>query len=165
MLASIEKIEGRNIACFRRQFKQPIETVWAVLTQNDQLQMWMPNLQVEDLRSGGTIKFNMNNGTGSAFDIKIRKCRENSILDYEWGNGWIRFELYPNTSGCLLVVKELINTMNEHTSKDLAGWHICLDMLIDLLNGKIHPEFSKENWKKRYDQYVILIKQADKRDK
>jgi uncharacterized protein YndB with AHSA1/START domain len=143
MLAVIEKVEGGNIARFDRPLNHPVEKVWAALTQNNKLEKWMPNLQVKDLRSGGIIKFNMNDGTGASFDIKIRDYKENEVVEYEWGDGWVRFELYPKQEGCLLVVKEIIRTINDHTSKDLAGWHVCLDVLSDLLRGHYYTEFPK----------------------
>jgi uncharacterized protein YndB with AHSA1/START domain len=161
MLAVIEKVEGGHIARYDRPLKHSVEKVWAAITQNDKLGKWMPNLQVVDLRNGGTIKFNMNDGTGSTFDIKIRDYKENEVLEYEWGDGWVRFELYPKPEGCLLVLKEFISTINDHTSKDLAGWHVCLDIMLDLLNGDYYSEFPKENWEKWYQKYVIYVKQLN----
>jgi uncharacterized protein YndB with AHSA1/START domain len=161
MLAVIEKVEDGHIARYDRPLKHSVEKVWAAITQNDKLGKWMPNLQVVDLRNGGTIKFNMNDGTGSTFDIKIRDYKENEVLEYEWGDGWVRFELYPKPEGCLLVLKEFISTINDHTSKDLAGWHVCLDAMIDLLNGHYYAEFPKENWEKWYQKYVISVKQLN----
>lgn len=160
MLASIEKVEGGHIATFSRPLNHSVERVWAALTQNEKLKRWMPNLQVEDLRNGGTIKFNMNDGTGSSFDIKIRDYQENAVLEYEWGDGWVRFELHPQSDGCLLVLKEFINALNDHTSKDLAGWHVCLDVMRDLLGEQFYAEFPKEKWDKWHDKYVALVNQS-----
>ena len=158
MLAVIEKVEGGHIARYDRPLKHSVEKVWAAITQNDKLDRWMPNLQVVDLKQDGTIKFNMNDGTGNSFDIKIRDYKENEVLEYEWGDGWVRFELHPKPEGCLLVLKEFISTINDHTSKDLAGWHVCLDVLIDLLNGQYHAEFPKESWEKWHQKYVVSVK-------
>ena len=159
MLAVIEKVEGGHIARYDRPLKHSVEKVWAAITQNDKLVRWMPNLQVVDLKQDGTIKFNMNDGTGNSFDIKIRDFKENEVLEYEWGDGWVRFELHPKPEGCLLVLKEFISTINDHTSKDLAGWHVCLDVLIDLLNGEYHAVFPKENWEKWHQKYVVSVKE------
>jgi uncharacterized protein YndB with AHSA1/START domain len=160
MLAVIEKVEGGYIARYDRPLKHSVEKVWAALTQNEKLGKWMPNLHVEDLRSGGTIKFNMNDGTGASFDIKIRECKENEVLEYDWGDGWVRFEFSPKPEGCLLVLKEFIPTLNDHTSKDLAGWHVCLDVLADLLRGHDHKEFPRGNWEKWHKEYVTSVNQA-----
>lgn len=158
MLAVIEKVEGGYIARYDRPLKHPVEKVWRALTQNDQLVKWMPNLQIVDLKQDGTIKFNLNDGTGHSFDMKIRDYKENEVLEFEWGDGWVRFELHPKPEGCLLVLKEFISTINDHTPKDLAGWHVCLDVLIDLLNGKSHAVFPKENWEKWYQKYIVSVK-------
>lgn len=161
MLAVIEKVEGGNIARFERLLKHSVEKVWAALTQTNKLEKWMPNLQVEDLQQGGTIKFNMNDGTGTSLDLKIRDFQENSVLEFEWGEGWVRFELYPKPDGCLLVLQEFISTLNDHTSKDLAGWHVCLDVLSALLNGHF-MDFPKAEWEKWHEKYMIVVNQTEK---
>jgi uncharacterized protein YndB with AHSA1/START domain len=160
MLAVIEKEDAGYIARYERTLNHSIEKVWAALTQNKNLEKWFPNLQVVDLRSEGIIKFNMNDGTGSSFDIHIRECKENEVLEYDWGDGWVRFELYPKTEGCQLELIEFIKALNDHTSKDLAGWHVCLDVLSDLLSGKEYAEFPKENWENWHKQYVISVNHA-----
>jgi uncharacterized protein YndB with AHSA1/START domain len=160
MLAVIEKVDGGFIARYDRPLNHSIAKVWSALTQNEKLGKWMPNLQVEDLKNGGLIKFNMNDGTGASFDIKIRDYKENEVLEYDWGDGWVRFELYPKPEGCLLVLKEFIRTMNDHTSKDLAGWHVCLDVMTDLLEGHYNAEFPKGNWEKWHKKYVISVEQV-----
>lgn len=135
--------------------------MWAALTENDKLARWMPNLKVVELRNGGTIQFDMKDGSGTFIDIKILDYLEYSVLEYEWGKDRVRFELYPKPDGCLLVLKEFIDTLTDHTSKDLAGWHVCLDLLSALLDGR-YMEFPKGEWEKWYDNYVIAVKQLEK---
>lgn len=72
--------------------------------------------------------------------------------------GWVRFELFPKCDGCLLVLKEYIPILSDHTSKDLAGWHVCLDMFSTLLDGQ-HMDFPKSEWEKWHEKYVGLINQ------
>lgn len=161
MLAVIEKVEGGYIARFDRPLNHSVEKVWAALTENDKLAKWMPNLQVEDLRQGGTIKFDMKDGSGTFLDIEITDFIEYSVLEYTWGKDRVRFELYPKPDGCLLVLKEFISTLSDHTSKDLSGWHVCLDVLSALLNG-ITMEFPKGEWAKWHEQYVEAVRQMEK---
>ncbi|PLT35953.1 SRPBCC family protein [Bacillus sp. V5-8f] len=159
MLAVIEKAEDVGyIARYDRPLKHSVEKVWAALTQNDKLAKWMSNLQVEDLQKGGTIKFDMQDGSGTFMVMEILDFKENSVLEFEWGNDRVRFELYPTPDGCLLVLKEFINTLTDHTSKDLAGWHVCLDIFSALLEGH-YMEFPKEDWEKWHDQYIASVKQ------
>ncbi|MDM5155047.1 SRPBCC family protein [Bacillus sp. DX1.1] len=158
MLAIIEKMENGYVAQYNRPLSNSVEKVWAALTENDKLARWMPNLQVEDLRKGGTIKFDMMDGSGTFIDIEILDCRLNSVLEFTWGNDRVRFELYRESDGCLLTLKEFINAINDHTPKDLAGWHICLDVLSALLDG-CYMEFPKEEWERWYKKYDLAIKQ------
>lgn len=152
MLAVIEKVEGGYIARFERHLHHSVEKVWAALTENEKLEKWMPNLQVENLQKEGKIKFNMKDGTGASFDLKITDYEKGSVLEYEWGNGKVRFELSPEPNGCLLVLKEFISELNDHTPKDLSGWHICLKVLNVLLNGS-EIEFPMDEWEEVYEQY------------
>ena len=57
----------------------------------------------------------------------------------------MRFELFSTEKGSLLVLVETLQNLTEHTPKDLAGWHICLDMLKDLLNGVDHQYFPMDD--------------------
>ncbi len=158
MLAVVEKVENGYIAKYNRPLKHSVEKVWGALTENDKLKKWMSNLQVEDLQKEGTIKFNMNDGTGDSFDIKILDMKKQSFLQFEWGEGWVRFELYPSDEGCLLILKEFIPALSDQTSKDLAGWHVCLDMMRAVLEGK-EMEFPIDEWRKWHEQYGRLINQ------
>lgn len=160
MLAVVEKFEDGYIATYNRVFHHSVDKVWSSLTENDKLEKWMANLQVMDLRKGGTIKFNMNDGTGKSLDISILDFKELSYLQYEWGEGWVRFELYPKDDGCLLVLKEYIPTLSDHTSKDLAGWHVCLDMFSSLLDGQ-YMDFQMDAWEEWHDKYINVIKQIE----
>ncbi|MGG0187873.1 SRPBCC family protein [Bacillus rhizoplanae] len=158
MLAVVEKFEDGYVATYNRPLHHSVEKVWATLTENGKLEKWMPNLQVVDFRKGGIIKFNMNDGTGKSIDISIIDFRELEYLQYEWGEGWVRFELFPKDDGCLLVLKEYIPTLSDHTSKDLAGWHVCLDMFSTLLDGQ-YMDFPKGEWEKWHEKYVRIIQQ------
>lgn len=44
----------------------------------------------------------------------------------------------------------------EHTPKDLAGWHVCLDVVQALMDGRPIPA-REDEWKTRYEQYVQAI--------
>ncbi|SHF26040.1 Uncharacterized conserved protein YndB, AHSA1/START domain [Seinonella peptonophila] len=160
MLAVVKKVKDGYIATYKRQLNHSIGKVWASLTENDKLEKWMSNLQVVDLQKGGTIKFNFNDGSGNSFDIMIMDYKEHSYIQYEWGEGWVRFELYPKDDGCLLVLKEFIPTLSDHTSKDLAGWHACLDMFSNLLEGQF-IDFPKDKWKTWYENYQRVLQKVE----
>jgi uncharacterized protein YndB with AHSA1/START domain len=158
LLAVIQKVENGYIARFERHLKHSVEKVWSSLTENDKLAKWFPELQVNDLREGGTIKFETQDGT-FVDEIQITELKKYSVLEYTWWGDSVRFEIYPEPEGCLLVLIRKINTMTDHTPKDLAGWHVCLDVIHALLDGTTIE--SRENeWKKWYEQYVRAVAQA-----
>jgi hypothetical protein len=46
--------------------------------------------------------------------------------------------------------------LEDHTPKDLAGWHVCLDVIKALLDGKTF-ESRNEEWKIQYELYKQLL--------
>lgn len=161
MFAEIEKVENGCTAIFKRLLPHTVEEVWAALTENDKLEKWFSNLQVTVLRKNGTIKFNMNDGSGEFIDMKILNFEKGSVLEYEWGEGSVRFELSPQSEGCLLVLSDIFPAITGHTAKDISGWHICLDVFAALLNGVL-IEFPMDEWQKVYAQYKIEVDQVQR---
>lgn len=92
MIAEIEKVTDGYIVKFERQFPYTIEEVWSVLTENSKLKKWMSNLQIESLKTGGIIKFDMMDG--SFINIDILECQVNSVLEFTWDKDRVRFEIH-----------------------------------------------------------------------
>ena len=149
MLAVINKADNGYVARFERELQHPAPEVWSYLTNNEKLAKWFPELSVQELRAGGIIKFDMQNGTFE--EMKIIEVQAESVLEYTWAEDVVRFELYPNPGGCSLVLIEKISTITDHTPRDLAGWHVCLDVIEALLDGRTVDR--KDEWKKRYEEY------------
>ena len=154
MLAEIQKVENGHIVRFERNLKHSVEKVWSMLTENEKLSKWFSELRVDDLRKGGIIKFDMQDG--SFEEMEILELKMHSVLEYTWGEDIVRFELYPDPEGCRLVLIEKIKKMTNHTPKDLAGWHVCLDVIHALLDGRT-IESREDEWKKWYEKYVRAI--------
>ncbi|OJE44061.1 activator of Hsp90 ATPase 1 family protein [Bacillus proteolyticus] len=154
MLAQIEKQTDGYIIKFERQFPNTIEEVWSVLTENSKLKKWMSNLQIENLKTGGIIKFDMMDG--SFLNIDILECKLNSVLEFTWDKDRVRFEIHKEENGSLLLLKEYIHELTDHTPKDIAGWHICLDLFSSVLEGK-EKEFSENEWRQWFGKYKDKI--------
>jgi uncharacterized protein YndB with AHSA1/START domain len=153
MLAIIEKVENGYTARFERHLKHSVADVWSMLTENEKLSQWFAELSVDDLREGGLIKFDMQDGTFE--EMKILELKMHSILEYTWGEDKVRFELSQGADGCCLNLIEEIKKITKHTPRDLAGWHVCLDVIAALLDGKIIQSREVE-WKKWYEKYLQL---------
>lgn len=140
-------------ATFVRRFSQKKEEVWAMLTENAKLQQWFPELTIENLQKGGTLRFDFENGTYET--MAILDYEEGEKFVYEWGKDTVRFEVSADNSGTQLVLTEALSTITPHTAKDLAGWHVCLDVVEALLEGK---EIARqEEWEKEYPEYQRLL--------
>ncbi|MBZ4222354.1 SRPBCC family protein [Bacillus wiedmannii] len=154
MLAVIDKQGNEHLVQFERYFSYSIEEVWSVLTENSKLKKWMSNLQIESLKTGGIIKFDMMDG--SFINIDILECQVNSVLEFTWDKDRVRFEIHKEESGTLLLLKEYIHVVTDHTPKDIAGWHICLNLFSSVLEGE-EKEFSKDEWQQWFETYKDKI--------
>jgi uncharacterized protein YndB with AHSA1/START domain len=154
MLADLQPAQGGYLARFERHWHHAVEDVWSWLTENDKLVQWFPELEVEELREGGRIKFNMPDGTFLTMDIIA--FIPNEVLGYTWAEDRVRFELYaePN-GGCRLVFSEHLHKITAHTPRDLAGWHVCLDVIEALMEGRTIAS-RKNVWGVWYEKYKEL---------
>lgn len=154
MLAVVTKTDYGYEARFERHLRHSVEKVWSSLTENEKLKKWFPELRVDDLREGGVIMFDMQDG--SFEEMRILELKPHSVLEYTWGEDRVRFELEPEPTGCCLVMIEKIVKLTGHTPKDLAGWHVCLAVMESLLNEEpVGPR--KTAWESRYREYVSVI--------
>lgn len=151
MLAVVQQDEFGTSVRFERRLKHSVEKVWSYLTDNEKLTQWFSELKVEDLRLGGRMTFDMQDGNFE--EMEITNYRELSVLEYTWGEDRVRFELYPEAEGCRLVLIEKITKITDHTPKDIAGWDVCLDVIEALLEGRT-MESRKDVWSAKYEQYV-----------
>ncbi|KKZ92964.1 hypothetical protein B4147_2200 [Bacillus wiedmannii] len=154
MIAEIQKVTDGYIVKFERQFPYKIEEVWSVLTENSKLKKWMSNLQIESLKTNGVIKFDIMDG--SFINIDILECQVNAVLEFTWGKDRVRFEIHKEENGTLLLLKEYIHDLTDHTPKDIAGWHICLDLFSSVLKGE-EKEFSKDGWQQWFEIYNVKV--------
>lgn len=97
-------------------------------------------------------------GNGTFEGLSILDLKVNSVLEFSWWVDTVRFELTEESNGCLLRLIEKINTITDHTPKDLAGWHVCLDVIEALLDGRTIER--KEEWKIWYEKYIKEIEKV-----
>lgn len=154
MIATIQKESEIYTARYERHFHHSVEEVWSMLTDNEKLQQWFTELEVVDLRNGGLIKFDMQDGT--FIDMKILDYEAFKVLAFEWGEGIARFELSPVSEGCQFIFIETLSSITEQTVKDLAGWHVCFNVIEALLDGRTVVS-REDEWKSWYVKYKELI--------
>jgi len=154
MIAKLAKSVNGYTAIFERHLKHSVKDVWSMLTDNEKLSKWFDELRVEELQKGGFLTFNMGNG---AFEkMEITDLHPNSVLEFIWAEDLVRFELTRETEGCQLKLIEKITKLTDHTPKDLAGWHVCLDVIGAILDGKDYGS-RDVSWKINYEKYKEAI--------
>lgn len=156
MIAKLQKDNDICTARYERHFSHSVEDVWAMLTENEKLQQWFSELTVVDLRKNGLIQFDMQDGT--FIDMKILDYEPLKVLAFEWGEDVARFELSSESDGSKLLFIETISSFTEQTIKDLAGWHVCLDVVEALLDGRTISS-REDSWKDWYQKYEKLIQE------
>lgn len=138
MTASIRKVDDQMIAEFQRDYPVEIDLVWRMLAENNYLQKWFADLEIETLEEGGKILFDMKDG--SFEEMTITSLSVPNVLEYTWGNDLVRFDVTSSETGTHLIFKETISKVTGHTPKDITGWHICLDVIDAILSNEELPD-------------------------
>lgn len=141
-------------AVFTRSFPFSSDDVWNMLTDNKKLQSWFPELEIVEHKKGGVIQFDMQDGTFE--EMKILAYHHLETLAFTWGEDSVEFQLKKKPEGCTLILHETIIDITPHTPRDLAGWHVCLDVIQTILAGE-EVKDRKQSWGIWYDQYVQAI--------
>jgi uncharacterized protein YndB with AHSA1/START domain len=157
VIADIKKTDDGYLVKWERNLNHSVEAVWAMLTDNERLEKWFDELRAGDLRQGGFMKFYVPDVMDEK--LEIREYEPNAVLEFDWFGDVIRFELHPENEGCALFLLEKVQTITEQTKKDLAGWHVCLDVIIALLDG--NPIQRDDEWKQWHAIYTDKLKEFE----
>lgn len=154
MRAEIKQQEEGYTALFERQLPHGSDAVWNMLADNSRLKKWFDELQIVELGKGGKLVFDR--GDGSIDELAITDYVEGRIFAFEWWNDHVRFEVEPKNEGSTkLRLIETIARITPQTAKDLAGWHVCLDVIEAILNDeKIDRKHEWEHWHEEYKRLL-----------
>jgi len=112
MLADIQKSGSGYTATMVRELNHSAAEVWAYLTVNEKLKQWFPELSVEELRTGGAIKFDMGDGCRLVFIEKLNRITDHTPRDLA---GW---------HVCLAVIAALLDGRTiESRKSEWEKWH------------------------------------------
>jgi uncharacterized protein YndB with AHSA1/START domain len=151
-------VGGRDRPAVRLQrvLPDPPETVWAALTDREQLRAWFPCDVAVDGGAwavGASITFEFPQHvvdmtlTGEVLEVDAPR-----VLAFTWGEETLRFELTPEggTGTRLVLVDELPPSA---AARNAAGWDECLDRL-----AGVTP--APDVWKQRFDVYAAAFAPA-----
>ena len=132
--------------------------VWEALTDPAQLREWAPFDADRNLGATGpvtlaTVGVPAEQVTASV----VTRAEAPRLLEYRWGGQDVRWELEPTQAGTRLTLWHNID--RNFISMGAAGWHICLDVLDQLLAhdpvGRIvGGEAMKFEWKRLNGEYA-----------
>ena len=148
--------DGRPAVRFVRSCPQPVERVWAALTEPDELVHWFPGVARIEPRAGGTVSFDgdPHAGPSGGTVLVVDPPRR---LAYTWGDDELQFTL--DAAGPDRCTLSLINVLaaRDTAARNAAGWQVCLAELDKHLAGAVadgpHSD-SALPWQPLYDAYV-----------
>ncbi|MDR2987755.1 MAG: SRPBCC family protein [Nocardiopsaceae bacterium] len=149
--------EGRPAVRFRREFSQPVERVWAAITNPDDLAAWFPSKVSMESQAGGTIEFygdpnqpeTRSSGTILIYEPPTR-------LAFSWNASELHFTIDATPDGCVLTLIDVLESQDA-AARNAAGWTLCLRELTRRMDGQEtggpHSD-AAESWRQHYDDYV-----------
>ncbi|HVR64792.1 MAG TPA: SRPBCC family protein [Polyangia bacterium] len=118
-----------------RQLRHPPALVWQALTDPAHLAQWAPFDADRNLAVVGPVKLStVGAPTPQVSESKVKWAQAPRLLEYGWGGHDLRWELEPSSDGTRLTLWHNID--RGFISWGAAGWHICFDVLEQLLAGE-----------------------------
>lgn len=111
----------------RKDFAQPAERIWEMLTCPAQLARWSPIVPYRVLDTVGAASCVEHPGDASR-DAEVLDADTPRRLVHRWGSDVLMWSLAPEGEGCRLELRQIIGSP-EHLSLYAAGWHVCFGPL------------------------------------
>ncbi|MCM0641512.1 SRPBCC domain-containing protein [Cellulomonas wangsupingiae] len=132
---------------FVRTFPHPRETVWAALTESRHLRHWFPADLVGERHPGAPLRLPFWPEHVTRYGIAepvvegtVEAWEPPSRASWTWGGDLLLFELEEDGDGTRLTFTTwLARASGEDAASTAAGYHLCLDLLEDLLAGAPRP--------------------------
>jgi uncharacterized protein YndB with AHSA1/START domain len=142
-----------------RELRHSPEKVWQALTDPAHLREWAPFDADGSLgTAGNTVKLTTVGAPAThVTETKVTRADAPKVLEYNWGDHDVRWELEPVGGGTRLTL--WTNIGHRFIAMGAAGWHICFDVLDHLLSrtplGRIvGPEALKFGWQRLHAEYA-----------
>jgi uncharacterized protein YndB with AHSA1/START domain len=132
--ASIEKDGEKWTLVLVRQLRHAPERVWQALTDPEQLKQWSPFDADGSLATAGAQVKLTTVGTPYVSETVIIRAEAPKVLQFNWGDREVRWELEAMAGGTRLTLWNNID--RNYIAMGAAGWHVCLDVLDHFLKQK-----------------------------
>ncbi|MBC3189908.1 SRPBCC family protein [Pseudonocardia sp. C8] len=139
--------DGQARLAFRREFPDPVDEVWAAITDPDRCARWFGHW-TGDARPGGTVALTMTSeedGGGPPSTVRIVTCEPPHRLaveiSEETGAPWeLAVVLAPAGDGTVLEFEQVLPAGFSPADAG-PGWHWYLDRLAATLSGEPMPDW------------------------
>jgi uncharacterized protein YndB with AHSA1/START domain len=152
----LEHRDGAWVLTLVRDFAHRREQVWPWLIEPDRLRQWSPVVPDRDFGTVGPrqVREHPEDAAVTGDVLFVDPPRE---LVHRWGQDVVRWVLEPTATGCRLTLEQTMAD-REPGPMNAAGWHICLDVLDDVLAGKqtaraVGEDATRRGWAALRDQY------------
>ena len=149
---------------YERHLSHSVERVWRALTDSDQLRHWLPVDIVGERIAGGDVQATFWPDVVAKYEIpnptlpaRILTWDPPHTFSWMWDRDTLIFELYPTDSGTRLVFTTWVVDTTAGVDKAGAGYHVCLDQLVQLIETDNPPPFVEADPKALEQQYAALL--------
>ncbi|MFI1917140.1 SRPBCC family protein [Nocardia sp. NPDC020380] len=120
--------DGRPAVRLTREYDHPIDHVWHLVTDADELAHWFPSRAEIELRPGGSIRFS---GDPSLEDTKGQVLSVNPPhhLAFSWSTDELRFDLESLGDNRTRFTLTNVLSAPDTAARNGAGWDVCLGAL------------------------------------
>jgi uncharacterized protein YndB with AHSA1/START domain len=140
-MASLLEADGQVGLRFVRHLDHPPEKVWRAITESEHLQHWLPCDIVGERAEGAAIQLPFWADHVERYGIptpvldgEILVWDPPRTFEWMWSTDRLRFELEPDGDGTTLTFTTWLSGAGAGTTKQAAGYHLCLDQLAELLD-------------------------------
>lgn len=128
--------EGSDWALIvERTLPQSPDQVWTALTEPEHIQAWLPFSPDRSLTEVGPVRLtDIGMPEPKTRDGFVHQVTPREVLVLGWEEDVLRWELRTDDAGTALVLRHRFADRPQAPSY-AAGWHLCLDALVDHLNG------------------------------
>jgi uncharacterized protein YndB with AHSA1/START domain len=142
-----------------RELRHSPDKVWQALTDPAHLREWAPFDADGRMDTAGTTVTltTVAAPTPHVTEATVTRAEPHRLLEYNWGDHDIRWELEPRGSGTRLTL--WTNIGRRFIAMGAAGWHICFDVLDHMLSGDpigriVGSEAMKFGWQRLNAEYA-----------
>jgi hypothetical protein len=145
-LGQLSKNGDQFVVHFERTLRHPREKVWRAITESEHLEHWLPCDIVGPREAGAEIELPFWPAHVQAYgleetpslDGRIDVWDPPAVFEWWWSTEKLRFELHDipadQGGGTLLRFTTWLSPDGGGAIKTSAGYHVCLDALVELLD-------------------------------